>query len=94
MNHNVYPSQICVHAADLARAKRVYLTDEERKVFDHFAEIGYVNFHDDRHTTSSRTLCTCRHPALFEFYFYYRWLPENLHNFKVPRRQQDMATGT
>lgn len=87
MNNNVYPSQICVHAADLARAKLVYLNDDERVVFEHFAQIGYVNFHPSRHA-SSRTVCTCRHPALFEFYFYYRWLPENLHNFKLPSRTQ------
>ena len=76
-------SQVCLHAADLVRGKIVHLREEERAVFEAFSSIGYVHFKPSRYT-ASLTLCSCRHPALFEFYFYYRWLPSNLHLFRLP----------
>ncbi|MCY1558449.1 hypothetical protein D9M68_953860 [compost metagenome] len=79
-------SQVCLHAADLVRGKIIHLQAEERAIFEPFSAIGYVSFSPDTHT-SALTLCSCRHPALFEFYFYYRWLPGNLHHFKLPQRE-------
>ena len=79
-------SQVCLHAADLVRGKIIHLKAEERVIFEAFSAIGYVTFRPCVHTPAL-TLCTCRHPALFEFYFYYRWLPDNLQHFKLPQRE-------
>lgn len=76
-------SQVCRHAVDLVRGKIVHLPEEERAIFEPFSSIGYLSFRLNEHTPAL-TLCSCRHPALFEFYFYYRWLPGNLHRFKLP----------
>ena len=79
-------SQVCLHAADLVRGKIIHLKAEERVIFEAFSVIGYVSFRPNAHTPAL-TLCSCRHPALFEFYFYYRWLPDNLQHFKLPQRE-------
>ncbi|OEC34897.1 hypothetical protein SAMN05216600_105289 [Pseudomonas cuatrocienegasensis] len=85
-------SQVCLHAADLVRGKVIHLRDEERAVFEAFSVIGYVHFQPSQHS-NALTLCSCRHPALFEFYFYYRWLPSNLDLFRLPPelRQNEFA---
>jgi hypothetical protein len=85
MNH-VCISRVCLHAADLVRGKTIHLREEERAVFEAFSLIGYVHFKPSAYSVSL-TLCTCLHPALFEFYFYYRWLPSNLHLFRLPPRR-------
>jgi hypothetical protein len=79
-------SQVCRHAVDLARGKIIHLQDEERSLFEAFSVIGYLSFSPCEYSPSL-TRCTCRHTALFEFYFYYRWLPDNLHRFKLPHRE-------
>jgi hypothetical protein len=79
-------SQVCLHAADLVRGKIIHLKAEERAIFEAFSAIGYVTFRPCAHTPAL-TLCSCCHPALFEFYFYYRWLPGNLRHFRLPQRE-------
>lgn len=80
-------SQVCRHAVDLVRGKIIHLQEEERALFEPFSAIGYLSFRPCEHMPSL-TLCSCRHAALFEFHFYYRWLPGNLHLFKLSHREQ------
>lgn len=80
-------SQVCLHAVDLVRGKIIHLQEEERALFEPFSSIGYLSFQPCAHSPTL-TLCSCRHPALFEFYFYYRWLPGNLHHFKLPHGER------
>jgi hypothetical protein len=74
--------RLCHHAVDLARGKPIWLNHAEQEAFRSLAELGYLRFRDPQ---GGQTLCTCLHPALFEFHFYYRWLPEHSHRFR-PRR--------
>lgn len=78
--------QVCRHAVDLVRGKIIHLQEEERALFEPFSVIGYLSFSPCAQAPAL-TLCSCRNSVLFEFYFYYHWLPGNLHRFKLPHRE-------
>lgn len=78
---------LCRHVADLARGRQVLLDDAECSALREFQAMGLLHMRVPD-LSSDRTLCVCRHPRLFEFHFYYRWLPANLARFRpeLPRQ--------
>lgn len=78
---------LCEHVTDLVRGRQVLLDDEECAALREFQRMGLLEMHPPD-LPSDRTLCVCRHPRLFRFHFYYRWLPANLARFKPVRTNQ------
>lgn len=78
-------AKLCGYAVDLIRGRPVWLSPEERAALSPMAELGYLEY-SFLPSTPDMAVCHCTHPTLFEFYFFYRWLPEHSHCFR-PRRQ-------
>ncbi|QRY78655.1 hypothetical protein JVX91_24210 [Pseudomonas sp. PDNC002] len=77
--------RICLGAADLARGRQVLLDHDECEALRDFQRIGLLHMQEPE-LDRQPVLCTCRHPRLFAFHFYYRWLPTNIGNFRPSRR--------
>lgn len=80
--------RICLHAADLMRGRQVRLAREECHVLQEFQRIGLLHMQAPALDWQA-TLCTCRHPRLFAFHFYYRWLPTHIDRFRPSRKDFD-----
>ncbi|SFB17761.1 hypothetical protein [Azotobacter beijerinckii] len=78
-------AKLCGLVVDLIRGKRVWMNAEEREALLPMIDLGYLQC-DGGAQDASSYLCHCSHPALFEFYFFYRWLPEHGQRFR-PRRE-------
>ncbi|MFV3304405.1 hypothetical protein ACNFBT_03890 [Pseudomonas sp. NY15181] len=80
--------RICLHAADLARGRQVLLAREECHALRELQRIGLLHMQAPEFDRQA-TLCTCRHPRLFAFHFYYRWLPAHIDNFRPSGKDFD-----
>lgn len=69
---------LCRHVTDLVRGQIVRLQPAEFRTLRPFVEMGLLQLRR-RPTERSETCCQCVNPRLFEFHFYYRWLPRNAH---------------
>lgn len=78
-------AKLCGYAVDLTRGKLVWMNREEQEVFAAIARMGYLEFRPQPHNPNIAA-CYCLHPTLFEFFFFYRWLPEHGHNFRPKRK--------
>lgn len=78
-------ARLCGHAVDLTRGQPVWLSQEEQDALSPMAELGYLEY-SFRPSSPGMAVCHCIQPNLFEFYFFYRWLPEHSHCFR-PKRQ-------
>ncbi len=81
-------AKLCGLVVDLVRGKRVWVNAEEREALSKMIDLGYLQCDSDPSNASSY-ICRCSHPALFEFYFFYRWLPEHGQRFRPRREAQD-----
>ncbi|MFC0710322.1 hypothetical protein [Azorhizophilus paspali] len=79
-------AKLCALAVDLIRGKRVRISPQERDALSPMFELSYLQCEGDSQDATGHVLCHCSHPALFEFYFFYRWLPEHGQRFR-PRRE-------
>jgi len=77
-------AKLCSLVVDLIRGKQVWITAEEWEALSPMIDLGYLQCDDSLQDAASYR-CHCAHPALFEFYFFYRWLPEHGQRFR-PRR--------
>lgn len=80
--------RLCLHAADLARGKQVLLAREECDALRDLQHIGLLHMQAPE-LGRQATLCTCRHPRLFAFHFYYRWLPTHIGSFRPSGKDFD-----
>ncbi len=71
---NICLSRLCQIVVDLARGQELTLSPEEQRALFEIESIGLISTRDGFHYA-------CVHPAMFEFHFFYRWLPQNLHRF-------------
>lgn len=79
-------AKLCSLVVDLIRGKRVWVSTEEREALSPMIDLGYLQCESGFQESSTHFLCHCSHPTLFEFYFFYRWLPEHGQRFR-PRRE-------
>ncbi|WP_460428409.1 hypothetical protein [Azotobacter armeniacus] len=79
-------AKLCALVVDLIRGKRVWVSSEEREALSTMIDLGYLQCESGSQDSSTHFLCHCSHPSLFEFYFFYRWLPEHGQRFR-PRRE-------
>ena len=73
--------RLCRHVTDLVRGRPVRLDDAECQVLQPFISMGLLEVQAADQPGAARR-CRCHHPRLFEFHFYYRWLPQNAHLFR------------
>lgn len=79
-------ARLCSLVVDLIRGKQVWVNSEEREALAPMIDLGYLQCESSFQDPSTHFLCYCSHPSLFEFYFFYRWLPEHGQRFR-PRRE-------
>lgn len=79
-------AKLCALVVDLTRGKRVWVSPEEREALSPMIDLGYLQCDSGVQDSTTHVLCHCSHPTLFEFYFFYRWLPEHGQRFR-PRRE-------
>ncbi|WP_349572012.1 hypothetical protein [Azotobacter salinestris] len=79
-------AKLCALVVDLTRGKRVWVSPEEREALSPMIDLGYLQCDSGFQDSTTHVLCHCSHPTLFEFYFFYRWLPEHGQRFR-PRRE-------
>ncbi|MDF3931060.1 hypothetical protein [Pseudomonas citronellolis] len=76
--------RLCQHVTDLVRGRPVRLGDDECQALRPFVHMGLLEMREPE-CDGQATHCRCRHPRLFEFHFYYRWLPRNAQLFHPQR---------